>query len=193
MDSESGAARPGTPRGRLGGHLELVARLTERARSDVERDSDATRVFLAGYAGFLTESGAEIRWLLEPSVAEQATVAVRRRTAGDLSDPQLRLAARLLALVWSSGAAAGLTTDDWLRAAPELPDICLRVVRHMAGGPEEGGSAGPEGPGGPGVPGVPGVPGADGSGGAGGSGGTDPPGGAGGPERPPEAPGTPDA
>ncbi|WP_158013053.1 hypothetical protein [Streptomyces sp. Root369] len=49
---------------------------------------------MAIYAGFLVEAGAGIRWLLEPALIEQATVAVRRaapRTMG----PEREVARRL--------------------------------------------------------------------------------------------------
>ncbi|MEU0211302.1 hypothetical protein ABZ235_34120 [Streptomyces canus] len=66
---------------------------------------------------------------------EQATVAVRRaapRTMG----PEREVATRLLATLWTTGVVAGVDTEDWIRDAPELPGICLRMAAQLESGPD---------------------------------------------------------
>lgn len=125
-----------TPSSHLGDHLGLVAQFTEQARAGLENDSDTARIFMAIYSGFLVEAGAGIRWLLEPSLIEQATVAVRRE-APSVTGVERDLATRLLATLWAAGVVAGVGPGDWVRSAPELPAICLRIAAQVGGGVEE--------------------------------------------------------
>ncbi|MEU5896851.1 hypothetical protein [Streptomyces venezuelae] len=111
----------------LGDHLGLIAAFNEQARKGLERDSDTARIFMAIYSGFLIEVGAQIRMRLDPSLMEQATVAIRQRNP-EVTRAQRDAATRLLATLWAAGLTAGVDTEDWMRAAPELPDICLRVA-----------------------------------------------------------------
>lgn len=98
MTNGTGRPRRGTPASHLGDHLALITQFTEQARAGVEQDSETARVFLSVYCGFLIEAGAGIRWLLEPALIEQATVAIRRlapagetpRSAG-MPSPALRV------------------------------------------------------------------------------------------------------
>ncbi|MFG2500472.1 hypothetical protein ACGFSB_19925 [Streptomyces sp. NPDC048441] len=119
--------RRGTPRSHLGDHLRLIAQFNEQARRGLKKDSDDAHVFMAVYSGFLIEAGAQLRSQLDPSLAEQATVAIRRR-APTATRMERDLATRLLATLWAAGQTAGIDTADWIRAAPELPDICLRAA-----------------------------------------------------------------
>lgn len=120
----------GTPSSHLGDHLGLISQFTEQARVGLEKESDTARIFMAIYAGFLVEAGAGIRWLLEPSLIEQATVAVRRQ-APTATGAERDLATRLLATLWTAGVVAGVDTEDWIRDAPELPAICLRMAAQV--------------------------------------------------------------
>ncbi|MGW6054479.1 hypothetical protein [Streptomyces sp. NPDC055189] len=128
----------GTPSSHLGDHLGLISQFTEQARVGLERETDTARIFMAIYSGFLVEAGAGIRWLLEPSLIERATVAVRR-AAPTARGSETDLATRLLATLWTAGVVAGIDTEDWITGAPELPGICLRMASQMV----EGGNAGP--------------------------------------------------
>ncbi|MFE3181406.1 hypothetical protein ACFXKR_11030 [Streptomyces violascens] len=119
--------RKGTPTSHMNSYLALVAQLTEQAEAGLAEESDTARIFMTLYSGFLFEAGAGIRCLLDPSLIEQATVAVRRQ-APTLHGPARDLAGRLLAAIWASGILAGVDTDDWIRNAPELPAICLRMA-----------------------------------------------------------------
>ena len=129
--------RQGTPSRHLSDHLGLVSQFTEQARLGLPRDSDTARILMAIYAGFLVEAGAGIRWLLEPSLIEQATVAVRREAPG-VTSAERDLATRLLATLWSAGVVAGVDAEDWIRSAPELPGICLRMAARITDGEEQG-------------------------------------------------------
>ncbi|MFD9636767.1 hypothetical protein [Streptomyces violascens] len=110
-----------------------MAQFTEQARVGLEKNSDTARIFMAIYSGFLMEAGAGIRWLLEPSLIEQATVAVRRE-APSVTGAELDLATRLLATLWAAGMVAGVDPEDWVRSAPELPVICLRMAAQVREG-----------------------------------------------------------
>ncbi|MFH8411295.1 hypothetical protein ACH4FX_42015 [Streptomyces sp. NPDC018019] len=111
----------------LGDHLGLIAAFNEQARKGLEQDSDTARIFMAIYSGFLIEAGAQIRVRLDPSLMEQATVAIRQRNP-EVTRAQREAATRLLATVWAAGWTGGADSEDWRRVAPELPDICLRVA-----------------------------------------------------------------
>ncbi|MEN8651195.1 hypothetical protein ABCR94_11260 [Streptomyces sp. 21So2-11] len=117
----------GTPSTHLAGQVDLVAQFTDQARVGLERESDTVRLFMAVYSGFLIEAGSGIRCLLDPSVIEQATVAIRR-LAPDAPHPQRNRATRLLATLWSAGIVASIDTEHWISEAPELPEICLRMA-----------------------------------------------------------------
>ncbi|MGW5733619.1 MULTISPECIES: hypothetical protein [Streptomyces] len=127
----------GTPTSHLGDHLGLISQFTEQARVGLEEENDTARIFMAVYSGFLVEAGAGIRWLLEPSLIERATVAVRR-AAPRAGRTQRDLATRLLATLWTAGVVAGVDTEDWIRSAPELPGICLRMAAEVADAPDTG-------------------------------------------------------
>ncbi|MDG4862973.1 hypothetical protein P8605_33025 [Streptomyces sp. T-3] len=127
----------GTPVSHLGDHLGLISQFTEQARVGLEKESDSARIFLAVYSGFLVEAGAGIRWLLEPSLIEQATVTVRREAPG-VKGAERDLATRLLATLWTAGVVAGVDTEDWIRSAPELPGICLRLAAQVTGDVADG-------------------------------------------------------
>ncbi|MGW6022524.1 hypothetical protein [Streptomyces sp. NPDC055099] len=127
----------GTPTSHLGDHLGLISQFTEQARVGLEEENDTARIFMAIYSGFLVEAGAGIRWLLEPSLIERATVAVRRVAPG-VRGAERDLATRLLATLWTAGVVAGVDTDDWIRAAPELPEICLRMAAEVVRGSDAG-------------------------------------------------------
>ncbi|MEV6751347.1 hypothetical protein [Streptomyces sp. NPDC051214] len=127
----------GTPTSHLGDHLGLISQFTEHARVGLEEENDTARIFMAIYSGFLVEAGAGIRWLLEPSLIERATVAVRRVAPG-VRGAERDLATRLLATLWTAGVVAGVDTDDWIRAAPELPESCLRMAAEVVGGSDAG-------------------------------------------------------
>ncbi|MDQ0604578.1 hypothetical protein QF037_008923 [Streptomyces canus] len=120
----------GTPSSHLSDHLGLISQFTEQAPVRLEKESDTARIFMAVYSGFLVEAGAGIRWLLEPSLIEQATVAVRRQ-APTATGAERALATRLLATLWTAGVVAGVDTEDWIRDAPELPVICLRMAAQV--------------------------------------------------------------
>ncbi|HET6857902.1 MAG TPA: hypothetical protein VFH94_12535 [Streptomyces sp.] len=126
----------GTPSTHLASQLDLVAQFTDQARVGLERKSETIRIFIAIYSGFLIEAGSGIRCLLEPSVIEQATVAVRKH-APDAPHPQRDRATRLLATLWSAGIVASIDTEDWIREAPELPEICLRMAMLFPDEPDE--------------------------------------------------------
>ncbi|WP_329394899.1 hypothetical protein [Streptomyces melanogenes] len=132
MTDGAGRPRRGTPASHLGDHLALITQFTEQARVGLERDSETARVFLSVYCGFLIEAGAGIRWLLEPALIEQATVAIRRLAPAAPVDQQ-ELATRLLATIWAAGVVGGIGASDWARWAPELPAVCLRLARHTTG------------------------------------------------------------
>ncbi|POX42830.1 hypothetical protein C3486_02790 [Streptomyces sp. Ru73] len=117
-------------RRRLEDQLTLIARLAGQARAGLAKDVEAGCVFLAIYSGVLTEAGTEIRARLDPSLLEQATVAVRRR-APDADREQTMLAIRLLASLWAAGLVAGVNTRDWLRRAPELPTLWPRMAAQL--------------------------------------------------------------
>jgi hypothetical protein len=112
------------------GEAGLTSQFTEQARVGLERESDTARIFMAIHSGFLVEVGAGIRWLLEPSLIEQATVAVRRQ-APTATVVERDLATRLLATLWTAGVVAGVDIEDWIRDAPELPVICLRMAAQV--------------------------------------------------------------
>ncbi|QCX77182.1 hypothetical protein C9F11_17645 [Streptomyces sp. YIM 121038] len=112
--------------------LGMVTELTEQARAGLGRPSEADRVFLAVYSGFLIETGAGIRWLLEPSLIEYAAHAVRRQ-APAASPARADVASRLLATLWASCLLAGVDTEDWDLEAPELPAICVRMAGLVTG------------------------------------------------------------
>lgn len=126
-------AHRGTPASHLGDHLAMISQLTEQARTGLAKQSDTARIFMAVYSGFLVEAGAGIRWLLEPSLIEQATVAVRR-AAPQITGEERDAATRLLATLWTSGVVVGVDTEDWIRNAPELPAICLRMAAAVTDG-----------------------------------------------------------
>lgn len=127
----------GTPSSHLGDHLGLISQFTEQARIGLEKETDTSRIFMAVYSGFLVEAGAGIRWLLEPSLIERATVAVRR-AAPVARGAERDLATRLLATMWTAGVVAGVDTEDWIRCAPELPEICLRMAAQVVDGADDG-------------------------------------------------------
>ncbi|MGA4841365.1 hypothetical protein [Streptomyces sp. G45] len=95
-------------------------------------DREAARIFLAVYAGVLIETGAGIRWLLEPSLIEHATDVIRAREPA-VGPARADLAARLLATLWSSCVLTGLDAEDWDREAPELPEVCVRMAGLLTG------------------------------------------------------------
>ncbi|MGW2817206.1 hypothetical protein [Streptomyces sp. NPDC001415] len=132
MTNGAGRPRRGTPASHLGDHLALITQFTEQARAGVEQDSRTARVFLSVYCGFLIEAGVGIRWLLEPALIEQATVAIRRLAPAAPADQQ-EFATRLLATMWAAGVVGGIDTSDWARCAPELPSVCLRLAGHVTG------------------------------------------------------------
>lgn len=112
--------------------LSMVGQLTEQAQAELETDTEAARVFLAVYSGFLIETGTGIRWILEPDLIEHATEVIGRR-APDAGPASADLAARLLATLWASSVLAGVDTEDWAREAPELPAICIRMAGFLTG------------------------------------------------------------
>lgn len=116
----------------LKGLLDMVGQLTEQAQAGLETDTEAARVFLAVYSGFLIETGTGIRWILEPDLIEHATDVIRHR-APDAGPACADLAARLLATLWASCVLAGVDTEDWAREAPELPSICVRMAGFLTG------------------------------------------------------------
>lgn len=83
-------------------------------------------------AGSSSRPVCGIRWLLEPALIEQATVAIRRLAPAAPVDQQ-ELATRLLATIWAAGVVGGIGASDWARWAPELPAVCLRLARHTTG------------------------------------------------------------
>ncbi|MFD9881590.1 hypothetical protein ACFWZT_09010 [Streptomyces alboflavus] len=117
--------------------LDMVGQLTEQAQAGLENDTEAARVFLAVYSGFLIETGTGIRWILEPDLIEHATEVIARR-APDAGPASADLAARLLATLWASCVLAGVDTEDWAREAPELPAICIRMAGFLTGEREAG-------------------------------------------------------
>ena len=137
MAEGEGRRGRGTPSSHLKDHLGLISQFPQQAQAGLEKESDTARIFMAIYSGFLVEAGARIRWLLEPSVIEQSTVAIRR-VAPAITGAERDLATRLLAIVWTAGVVAGVDTEDWMRSAPELPGICLRMAAQVTEGEDAG-------------------------------------------------------
>lgn len=50
--------------------------------------------------------------------------------------PEREVATRLLATLWTAGVVVGIDTEDWIRNAPELPGICLRMAAQLESEPD---------------------------------------------------------
>jgi hypothetical protein len=116
----------------LAQRLNMLSAFVDQACADFEQHPAQSRRMLLVFTAVLGGLTQDLQAILTPELTRRADNAINGLGAAGstgVSDYDRVSAARLLAGIWGTGAAEGVTAETWQYAAPGLADACLQVAR----------------------------------------------------------------